>query len=245
MQVFHASRVIVLAAGLGVASTTFAAFSTGPQAPSAMESQIDFGSMLAGAQPGESFDSTVSITNATGEEVGSVRLAGTISPAGIVNFGVSTTNFSDLPLAFSFLFSSAPIDVVDHVGRAFSVANVLDLNGDGASMTGGHDDGAIVEYGYIPGPDASVAPLFDSQLLNGVLAGPLSTGSASDESSPAPSFLPIAGRVLGLNASVKYTLSPHDLGQVQGAFMVLVPSPGLGLAALAGLAGVSRRRRTN
>jgi len=245
MQLFHASRVIVLAAGLGVASTSLAAFNTGPQASSHTETRIDFGSILAGTRPGEAFDSSFTITSETGEEVGAVRLAGTISPAGIVNFSVSTANLTDLPQSYSFLFSSGPIDVVDHVGRAFSVASVLDLNGDGASMSGEHDGGAIIEFGYIPGPDASVAPIFDSQLLSSIVAGPLSTASASDESSAAPSFLPIPGRVIALNASVKYQLSARDLGQFQGAFMVLVPSPGTGILTIAGTATLLRRRRIN
>jgi hypothetical protein len=245
MQVFHASRVLVLAAGLGVASTSFAAFSTGPQVGDAMQTRIDFGSMLAGAEPGGTFDSSFTITNAAGEESGVVRLAGIISPVGIVNFQVSVINTTDDPTAYSFAFGGLPFDVTDPVGRAFSVASVLDLNGDGAIMTGDHEGGAIVEFGYIPGPDASVAPMFDAQLLNAIIAGALSTASASDESSPAPGFLPIAGRVISLNASVKFVLSAGDQAQVQGAFMVLVPSPGAGLLGLAGATALLRRRRIN
>lgn len=247
MQLFGASCAFAVAVGLGLAPATLAAFSSDPSFAGEIDRRprFDFGATIAGVRPGESFDSSFAITHASGEETGIVRLAGTFSPEGIVTFQMSVANNTGVPLLFTLFESSSPIDVIDPVGRAFSVASVTDRNGDGATLSGGHESGAMVEFGYIPGPDASVAPIFDSQLFNPIVAAPLSTASAGDESSPAPGFLPIAGRAIALNASVRVLLSAGDMAQVQGAFMVLVPSPGAGaLAALTGLT-LMRRRRTN
>lgn len=248
MQFFHASRVLVLAAGLGLASTSSAAFIVGPSVSTGETASpvfVDLGEMFSGAQPGNSFESTMIITGPSGEITGQVTLAGTIDLVGQVNFVVGVTSLSNGPTDFSLFFSAPVVDPQQADGRAFTVASVLDATGDGATLSGNHEDGAMVHYLYTTGPDLGGGVLFDSQLLNDLVAGSLSTASASDESSPAPTFVPLSGVPAVLRAEVFFSITPHDQATLSGIFMLAVPSPATGAFGVAGLMMLGRRRRTN
>ncbi len=248
MQVFHASRVLVLAAGLGVASTSFAAFAPSPQ-PEGGDTfvSLDLSSVLAGAQPGREFRSSMQITDITGETVGVVTMSGTLDLAGQLNFVAAVTNLQAVPTNFSFLFANPvtpPNEPLE--ARAYAVASVLDVNGDGAALSGGHEDGSIVHYLYTTPVDLGGDTIFDTQFLNSIVAGSFSTAAANDESSPAPTFIPLGAVPSVLKADVRFSVSPFDQATINGAFLIRVPSPGTASFLLVtGLAGLTRRRTRN
>lgn len=247
MQFFHASRVLVLAAGLGVGSTCSAAFITGPNALQGDPSTVtlNLADTLVGVVWGSAFESSQVISGPTGEVAGQVTLAGTIDLVGQVTFTIAVINVTDAPINFSFLFTSPVAVPQPSDGRAFTVASVLDANGDGGTIAGNHEDGGMVHYLYNTGPDLGGGVLFDSQLLTSIVAGSFSTASGSDESSPAPTFVPLAGVAVSLQADVRFSLTPHDQATVTGAFLIAVPSPGASALGVAGLMVAGRRRRTN
>lgn len=147
-----------------------------------------------------------------------------------VQAGVSDTVFTISTALLSFPTINNPI------GTASGSLTVTDTDGNGATVSG-IDAVPIYQWdynGFVPGGSDFAA------LLTSVSAGAFQSNSASANVGPAG----IAGDVSDMSGRVHFTLTANDLASGTGSFVIEIPTPGsLGLASLAALVAVPRRRR--
>ncbi len=147
-----------------------------------------------------------------------------------VQAGGADTNFSITTALLSFPAINNPI------GNASGSVTVTDFDGNGATIAG-ISGAPIFEWdynGFVP-----TGTNF-ANFVNGTAAGAFQ--SATDSANLGP--VAVAGNVSDISGAVNFRLSANDLASGTGVFVIEIPTPGaLGLASIAGLLAIPRRRR--
>lgn len=184
-----------------------------------------------------SLPAALSITNGSGEHIATLvnftelLVADPIVSLGFnVQAGGSATTFTISTALLSFPALLNPI------GSASGSLTVTDTNGDGASLTG-VSGAPIYEWdynGFVPGGTTFAS------FINSVIAGPFQSNVGNANLGPVG----IPGSVGDISGRVSFELSANDIASGTGTFVVEIPTPGtLGLASIAGLIALPRRRR--
>ena len=137
----------------------------------------------------------------------------------------------------TFDFSTAVVSFSPLVNPLAYASAGVTLTGDanGATITGGFDDGRIYQARY------NGSTVY-SNLVGGFSAAANTTATPNDRL-PASGYATISGSVSSIEAQMKFTLSAGDQASATSRFEV-VPEPAtMSLLALGGMAALIRRRR--
>lgn len=168
--------------------------------------------------------------------------------ATLVNFNEMLIADPVVSIGFSVLAGAADTDftistallsfpaINNAIGSASGSVTVTDVDGNGASIAG-IGGAPIFEWDYnglVPTGTNFVT------FVNGTAAGAFQ--SATDSANFGP--VVIGGNVSDISGAVNFRLSANDRASGTGVFVVEIPTPGaIGLASLAGLTALRRRRR--
>lgn len=177
-------------------------------------------------------------------------------PSGVMSCALSFV-VTDLGAGSTLSFSSAVgsfAAINPAEARASAGITLTDSNGNGASAQflglGGTAYLAEVNAvgvgpdfaNLLPGGGVGTVP-FVPDLPGVMTTGPFGTNTASQNSSPSPTFLPVGVPVTSMHTQFDFTLTPGDQASGSSNFFVRVPSPGAtALLGLGGLVALRRRR---
>jgi MYXO-CTERM domain-containing protein len=154
-----------------------------------------------------------------------------------LNFAVQADDeLTDITVT-SALLSFDGIDNAE--GRASAGITVTDVLGDGATMTGLHDDGNMysAQYNGLAPGGTQFTSFFDT-----LEALPFGSNSTSSEFPGGSGFEPIGETVMDMSSQFSFSLTPFDIASGTSTWELL-PAPGtLALLLVGGLVGTRRRR---
>jgi len=182
-----------------------------------------------------SSDASIDVKDGDGETVftlSNVSMFFRADPQINLSFSVQAGNADTI---FSITSGTLSFDTIQNAqGQASSAFTVTDTNNNGATLTGGNDDGNGYNAYY------NGLNLFAGQIPS--LSVPVGTQSKStSDNYPADGYAAVGADVSDMAAKVKFTLSARDLASGTTQYEIVPEPSALALLALGGLSMLRRK----